>query len=1160
MRKVTCLLCIIAFSCFAAYTQNTQKSLIEDDDYTTVVPPSPSAYELGKYGQIPVGNITGTPSISAPIYTYNAGKLSIPISVSYNSNGIKVDQLSSIVGLGWSLNAGGVITRVVNDLPDEEGYSFYPFSRLQHPLSITEKKYLLSASDETIDSEPDTYMYNFLGHSGKFTYNNGKELFLMPLNKLRIEKINIDGNTDFGFKVTDLAGIQYYFEEIEYNTTSTSPENKGVLSHIPSSWYLTTIIHPEGDTINLKYLDNTYSYDASKSHYYYRTPFRNFTTCTSGTRCDDYDEYKLLTNNSTINGQLLSEISSNKTINGKITFSYLETHPENSQYDILTRINIINSDSELIESISLDYKSTNNDRLFLDKLSYMDTTKFYKFGYIDPDGLCGRLSNSQDYWGYYNGVQNNSLLPEIIGTCFMDLPILANSREADHSYGTKGLLNKITYPTKGITSFEYEPNSYWGESRIYPPITYYSLVNCGEERRPIDDVLDTTGIIQFDQPFTIVTTSISYDTISCGFDPFECDSTHGMEGSFRIYDLTDQEHIMISHNTTNGWYPLSTNVTFTESSEYRVFLTEGHQYVLELGTTGACVRTALTMQCYDEMYTTIWNNIEVGGARIKRIINEDSATGLKDTTRYYYNSYKNKERSSGDCGNKGYYISNRHQEILCSGGQGQGVAWLECDFQVLQSGSVYNLFNTGSNNIYYDTVTVSYGGDLFEHGGSSYKYSIVRKTPGHSLIGDGSAQSTTAWFAEGWEHGQLDWQQDFKVLNNEQVLVRKIENKYTLDQYGDTNYCYSITKNWEPVIQRELFHVCTEADTHDCKESWVCSLSVQDGHRHHWNIPLFGETHCISPLYVPPFLHNFWDTVYCHPCVGKNVGDTLIFYDAVEHLNVIEYSNIAAWSYLSRTTQYDYDTDGSGEIETITTYSYDNPYHLQLTGVEKTESVGTTKTQIYYPDDYDSIWFDSLLVKNIVVPIDKRFTYEENLVDGTLLKYNDIGQPIEIIKADTEKGTSLSFNPNNPYSYGTSRNQLSYDASSNKLISFKNKDDIETTILWGYNYTKPIASIVNISSSQLLTVLNDLNTSYSDIQLMSSEQLLVFLKSLRGKVTLQDSRMTSYTYKPLVGMTSTTDENGWTTTYEYDEYNRLKTIRDHEGNILQHNEYNYQQD
>jgi YD repeat-containing protein len=56
-----------------------------------------------------------------------------------------------------------------------------------------------------------------------------------------------------------------------------------------------------------------------------------------------------------------------------------------------------------------------------------------------------------------------------------------------------------------------------------------------------------------------------------------------------------------------------------------------------------------------------------------------------------------------------------------------------------------------------------------------------------------------------------------------------------------------------------------------------------------------------------------------------------------------------------------------------------------------------------------------------------------------------------------------------------------------------------------------------------------------------------------------DARMTTYTYDPLIGMTSSSDENNVTTFYEYDSFGRLKLIRDNNRNILKTYDYHYKE-
>src|SRR5882724_12246390 len=85
---------------------------------TTPTPASPNAASLGKYGEVPVSLSTGVPNINIPLYEVKTGNISLPISIDYHAGGIKVEERASWVGLGWSLNAGGVITRVCRGTPD----------------------------------------------------------------------------------------------------------------------------------------------------------------------------------------------------------------------------------------------------------------------------------------------------------------------------------------------------------------------------------------------------------------------------------------------------------------------------------------------------------------------------------------------------------------------------------------------------------------------------------------------------------------------------------------------------------------------------------------------------------------------------------------------------------------------------------------------------------------------------------------------------------------------------------------------------------------------------------------------------------------------------------------------------------------------------------
>jgi len=86
----------------------------------TIIPPSPTVASLMRFEEVPVDNYTGQASISIPMYAKNLqGKVSIPISLSYNTSGIRIDERSGWTGTGWSMSGEAVISRTVLGVADE---------------------------------------------------------------------------------------------------------------------------------------------------------------------------------------------------------------------------------------------------------------------------------------------------------------------------------------------------------------------------------------------------------------------------------------------------------------------------------------------------------------------------------------------------------------------------------------------------------------------------------------------------------------------------------------------------------------------------------------------------------------------------------------------------------------------------------------------------------------------------------------------------------------------------------------------------------------------------------------------------------------------------------------------------------------------------------
>lgn len=87
-------------------------------------PKSPNVEAMQRHGTIEVDLYRGLPQISVPLYEIKTKNFTIPISLSYPASGVKVSDVGSWVGLGWSLSGGAYIGRNVRGIPDDHTAGF----------------------------------------------------------------------------------------------------------------------------------------------------------------------------------------------------------------------------------------------------------------------------------------------------------------------------------------------------------------------------------------------------------------------------------------------------------------------------------------------------------------------------------------------------------------------------------------------------------------------------------------------------------------------------------------------------------------------------------------------------------------------------------------------------------------------------------------------------------------------------------------------------------------------------------------------------------------------------------------------------------------------------------------------------------------------------
>lgn len=128
-----------------------------------------------------------------------------------------------------------------------------------------------------------------------------------------------------------------------------------------------------------------------------------------------------------------------------------------------------------------------------------------------------------------------------------------------------------------------------------------------------------------------------------------------------------------------------------------------------------------------------------------------------------------------------------------------------------------------------------------------------------------------------------------------------------------------------------------------------------------------------------------------------------------------------------------------------------------------------------------------------------------------------------------------------------------YDDYGN-VLEYKTKDGMVVSQIWGYNDSKMVAELKNVTYASInqptITAIkfNSNATTYNEITLVN------LLNGLRN--THSNGFVTTYTYKPLIGITSVTDANGRKESYVYDSFNRLWRVFNHEGLIVKEYEYN----
>lgn len=341
------------------------------------------------------------------------------------------------------------------------------------------------------------------------------------------------------------------------------------------------------------------------------------------------------------------------------------------------------------------------------------------------------------------------------------------------------------------------------------------------------------------------------------------------------------------------------------------------------------------------------------------------------------------------------------------------------------------------------------------------------------------------------------------VYDNQNKLVKKISNTYY-----NTNYFISFLNSGTANAGS------VNTYTYGAKIFGYGNLLTKTA----WTNPGSGGSGC-GYIYVP-------------------LPQTLIGYYPIYDFETLQTQKI--------TTEY----SGTDSLVTTETYNYDlynRPTSTTKNSVSYVEQNNFYYTNNLIPTTSSTPYNISVLNNsNRLLDVVAFSQYKGNYPSYSYIKNYMLNQNNAVV----EDTVSITHNPMN-IANDTVTYDL-YDAATANLLQYTAKKTI-TSYLWGYNGLYPVAKIVgsNYATASSLVTQSQIDNaaSTSDISLRN------VLKTLR--TNLPNALVYTYTYAPLIGMTSETDPTGKTTYYEYDGSNRLRLIRDNDNNIIKKLYYNY---
>lgn len=1220
--------------------------------------PTPNASSLGQYGEVPVSMFTGVPNISVPIYELREGNYTLPISLSYHYSGYRPNVVPGSSGEGWTLIAGGAITRIVKTAPDEAAstapsfahtYGFY-YNYLQIP-SVTNNvtnfnSYLgvtnggnITVPSQLYELDPDEFEFNVNGMSGSFlmdatghmrvkcnhdvkvTYtppNTSNPCFLIPylygVNGVEPGKyINL---TFPNFTITDEDGIKYTFGEQNVGSNGISSEAIEYSSSWRSAdftattWNLTTITLTNGKKITFNYDRGPFITQLDKYYKNWGGGYTNGIGPYGGAGTGPGYNY---------NAALLAPIyltsistSSGTTINLNYSKSNAQYYDQTSYFNVLSQI-APNSDN----SYPLSGYSTG------DGLSYI----FYKFG--------------QSLWS--------------ISTPFCDFGIpyyTANSSQlngpsrANQPRTTQIDVYSPEYFTRRFIWLKLDNISITDNFNNIP-IRKYHLVYDETSR------LKLMQLQNLDSQSNIVNKyQFAYNTSSITLPSFLTDQTDHWGYYNNNPNLANLGSTVPSDFATDK--ATNPNVSFAEVLQTITYPTGG--------TTTLVSSSNDYSQCMDvnNPNNEIATSGYAGGLRISQMINRDASNNILTQKSYFYVKGYQAGGNAANLPSSGELsgIPQYSYSTTTKANDGSSISFGTFSTQPIIPASQNSL---GSYIGYSEVAEVNLDGSY-----KIYKYTNYSDGINYQDAFTGENYNLTSNSGQPFPfphddnselRGKLKSEQDFDSSNHK--VAEHIFDLFQPIYSFDSSPVYSVTggpmfsdgTSWvimgvrnthnlfSYVPTRETKHLFNADNTYveeitnttynnSYKKVLNTSITVSDGttlthtYTHPFNLADSVSTLMVSSNIINPVISEEIDNgatpinkttdTYQQWLPGTSLNSN-IFEPALTKVQVGYNSAEIRHNYLA------YDKDGNllceakpGGGKTSYQWGYNNQYPtLKIENAANTpknviQSVGNSNTAIALPLGTTQTYQQTVNIDaNGSTTVALTFTGPPN--SNAVASVN-----VSITGAGYSNGFTLCNSPSSSCSTPSSQTisnipkgiytlSISYNYTTNlnvgtqvsftypafavvqtgiKEFYFNGFEDDGTGVTATGTSVAHTGRKYSTAASVSWTPPNTRNyiisywyrlngiwkysgeNAYANTISASSPYNLITGAGIDAyddvRIFPNDALMTTYTYDPLVGMTSSTDPKGMTTYYEYDPFQRLINIKDKDGNIIKHLDYHYQ--